>query len=113
MPCTPDFHKVDVANNGSAAVEAWASGRYDLVLMDCQMPVMDGYEATRTIRTRELGRDKRTPIVALTAHAIKGADDECFEAGMDDYLTKPIDRELLRRCLERWLKSVPSQAGGQ
>jgi PAS domain S-box-containing protein len=106
-------YKVDVANNGRAAVEAWASGRYDLVLMDCQMPVMDGYEATRIIRGRESGHSKRTPIVALTAHAIKGAEDECFEAGMDDYLTKPIDRELLRQCLERWLKSVPSLAGGQ
>jgi PAS domain S-box-containing protein len=106
-------YKVDVASNGRAAVEAWASGRYDLLLMDCQMPVMDGYEATRTIRAREIALSKRTPIVALTAHAIKGADDDCFEAGMDDYLTKPIDRELLRRCLERWLKSAPSQASGE
>jgi two-component system sensor histidine kinase/response regulator len=104
-------YKVDVANNGRAAVEAWASGRYDLVLMDCQMPVMDGYAATRLIRAREAGGDKHTPVVALTAHAIKGADDECFEAGMDDYLTKPIDREVLRQCLERWLRHAPALIG--
>ena len=103
-------YKIDVANNGQAAFEAWASGRYDLILMDCQMPVMDGYEATRLIRAREAGSNKRTPVVALTAHAIKGADDECFKAGMDDYLTKPIDRELLRACLERWLKVAAAVA---
>jgi two-component system, sensor histidine kinase and response regulator len=72
---------------------------------------MDGYEATRTLRAREAG-GKRTPVVALTAHAIKGADDECYQAGMDDFLTKPIDRELLRRCLERWLKTAPAPAAG-
>jgi CheY-like chemotaxis protein/two-component sensor histidine kinase len=106
-------YKIDVANNGRAAVEAWASGRYDLVLMDCQMPVMDGYEATRLIRSREAGANRRTPVVALTAHAIKGADDECFQAGMDDYLTKPIDRELLRQCLERWLKVTTERNAGE
>ncbi|MBC7983245.1 MAG: response regulator [Candidatus Obscuribacterales bacterium] len=94
-------YKVDVAPNGQAAVEAWATGRYDLILMDCQMPVMDGYEATRTIRSRE-PEGKRIPIIALTAHAMKGSDDDCAQAGMDDYLTKPIDRELMRACLERW-----------
>jgi two-component system, sensor histidine kinase and response regulator len=92
---------VDVASNGQAAFDAWHSGRYHIILMDCQMPVMDGYEATRRIRTAETGR-LRTPIIALTAHAMKGADEECVAAGMDDYLSKPIDREQLRSCLERW-----------
>jgi two-component system sensor histidine kinase/response regulator len=97
-------YRVDVAADGKAALEAWKTGRYDLILMDCQMPVLDGYEATREIRRLEAGR-KRTPIIALTAHAIKGADLECSAAGMDDYLTKPIDRALLERCLERHLCS--------
>ena len=95
---------VDVAGNGQAALEAWRSGRYHLVLMDCQMPIMDGYEATRRIRDAEPA-GARTPIIALTAHAMQGADEECTAAGMDDYLSKPIDREQLRTCLERWLNS--------
>jgi CheY-like chemotaxis protein len=78
----------------------------DLILMDCQLPGLDGYEATRRIRTQEVG--KRTPIVALTAHAMKGADEQCTAAGMGDYLTKPIDRESLAACLDRWLNSAPA-----
>jgi CheY-like chemotaxis protein len=96
-------YRVDVASDGQAAVNAWETGRYDLILMDCQMPVMDGYEASRQIRSRETG-DQHIPIVALTAHAMKGSDEECVAAGMDDYLSKPIDRDKLRICLERWLR---------
>jgi len=95
-------YRVDVAGDGQATVDAWVSGRYDLILMDCQMPTMDGYEATRTIRSRE-ANGLRIPIVALTADAMKGADDKCQAAGMDDYLTKPIDRSQLDACLKRWL----------
>jgi two-component system sensor histidine kinase/response regulator len=99
-------YRVDVAPDGQAAVQAWETGRYDLILMDCQMPVLDGYEATRTIRAREEERgSKRIPIVALTAHAMKGADEQCTAAGMDDYLSKPIDRAQLDACLERWLNN--------
>jgi PAS domain S-box-containing protein len=94
--------RVDVAPDGQAAFNAWQSGRYDLILMDCQMPVMDGYETTRKIRDHEAGA-KHIPIIALTAHAMKGADNECRAAGMDDYLSKPIDREQLRQALGRWL----------
>jgi PAS domain S-box-containing protein len=93
-------YSVDVVPDGREAVAAWARGGYDAVLMDCQMPEMDGYAATREIRRRENGA-ARIPIIALTAHAIKGADEECFTAGMDHYITKPIDRDLLRKCLER------------
>ena len=98
--------RVDVAADGEAAFRAWSSGRYDLILMDCQMPIMDGYEATRKIRARE-GADEHIPIIALTAHAMKGADNECLSAGMDDYLTKPIDRERLQQTLQRWLEDQP------
>jgi two-component system, sensor histidine kinase and response regulator len=95
-------YRTDVVNDGRAAVSAWQSGRYDLILMDCQMPELDGYEATREIRQLEAGRS-RIPIVALTAHAMKGADEECTAAGMDGYLTKPIDRAQLQTCLQRFL----------
>jgi two-component system sensor histidine kinase/response regulator len=96
-------YRVDVAQDGRAAVNAWESGRYDLILMDCQMPVLDGYEATREIRRREAG-GRRIPIIALTAHAMKGADIACKEAGMDEHLTKPINREVLDACLRRFLR---------
>ncbi len=102
---------VDVAADGRQAVEAWRRGTYDLILMDCQMPHLDGYEATREIRReeREVRSVRRIPIIALTAHAMKGAADDCRRAGMDDYLTKPLDREQLRRCLKEHL--VQSQSG--
>jgi two-component system sensor histidine kinase/response regulator len=95
-------YRVDIAADGRAAVKAWQTGRYDLIFMDCQMPVLDGYEATREIRLLE-GATRRIPIVALTAHAMKGADLQCAAAGMDDYLSKPIDRVKLQACLEHWL----------
>jgi CheY-like chemotaxis protein len=96
---------VDVAQDGRQAVEAWRRGTYDLILMDCQMPQLDGYEATREIRReeRESGSASHIPIIALTAHAMKGAADDCRRAGMDDYLTKPLDREQLKRCLNQHL----------
>jgi len=95
-------YRVTVVQDGAAAVAHWKSGTYDLILMDCQMPEMDGYEATREIRRLE-GGTRRIPIVALTAHAMKGADQKCFAAGMDDYLTKPIDSNELDVCLEKFL----------
>jgi CheY-like chemotaxis protein len=96
-------YRVDAVRNGREAVTAWETGRYDLILMDCQMPELDGYEATREIRSRESG-GQHIPIVALTAHAMKDDDLKCKTAGMDDYITKPIDRELLDSCLERYLR---------
>jgi len=95
-------YKVDVAVNGREAVEAVQSQEYGLVLMDCQMPEMDGYEATRLIRA---GGKKYSsiPILALTANAMFGDREKCIAAGMDDYLTKPIDRAELAAKLEQYL----------
>ncbi|NTV43867.1 MAG: response regulator, partial [Syntrophobacteraceae bacterium] len=99
------------ARTGREAVEAIRAGKVDLVLMDCQMPEMDGYEAARIIRRWETeNADKpggqRIPIVALTAHAAKSDRDRCLEAGMDDYLTKPLDPEELAKTLQKWLKGT-------
>jgi two-component system, sensor histidine kinase and response regulator len=100
-------YRVHVVANGLAAVAAWQSGEFDLILMDCQMPQMDGYEATREIRRLEEGRH-HIPIVALTAHAMKGDEEKCRAAGMDDYLSKPIDRIRLDACLEGLLQNTGS-----
>jgi len=94
--------KVEIAENGRAALAAYERTPFDLILMDCQMPEMDGYEAAAEIRRREGGKT-RVPIIALTAHAMKGADDLSRAAGMDAHLTKPIDRVRLQSVIERFL----------
>lgn len=91
----------DVAENGHQAVEAVLRQEYDLVFMDCQMPVMDGYEATRQIRAAE-GPEKHTTIVALTADCLPGYQQQCLESGMDDFLGKPFRLEQLREVVLRW-----------
>jgi len=95
-------YRADVAPDGRQAVLAWQRGNYELILMDCEMPVLDGYEATRQIRAEEAGA-QHIPIIALTAHAVTGAEAECRAAGMDAYLTKPLIREQLEEQLERFL----------
>lgn len=94
---------VDTAVNGEDAVARveTAPGAYDLILMDCQMPVLDGYEATRRIRARERGA-ARVPIVAVTAHAMPGDRERCLDAGMDDYVTKPLRPGDLARLVRTW-----------
>ncbi len=94
----------DTAANGEAALMRMSASRYDLVLMDCQMPVLDGYAATRQWRENEAadGGARRLPIVAMTANAMAGDRQKCLDAGMDDYLAKPVTRAELERCLHRW-----------
>jgi len=95
----------DSANDGVEGLEAWAAGQYTAVLADIHMPRMDGYEMTRQIRIAEAAGKKkgRTPVVAVTANAMKGEEERCIEAGMDAYLVKPVNIERLRTTLERWL----------
>ena len=101
---------VDVVSNGKEAVEASLLVPYDLILMDCQMPEMNGFEATQAIRKRE-GNSRFPPIIALTANALAGEKEKCLAAGMDDYLAKPIKPENLDEKLEYWLSvSAPRQA---
>jgi len=94
--------RVDVAANGSEALAMTDSLPYDIVFMDCQMPVMDGFEATRRIRQRD-GLDRHLPIVAMTANAMEGDRERCLAAGMDDYIPKPVVKPALVQALERFL----------
>ncbi|MDV0439681.1 hybrid sensor histidine kinase/response regulator [Xanthomonas sacchari] len=102
-------HHADSVEDGAAALAQLARQPYDLVLMDCQMPVLDGYAATRQWRQREAETARpRLPIVAMTANAMAGDRQRCLDAGMDDYLSKPIDRARLETCLQRWLPLQPA-----
>src|SRR5208337_1997733 len=98
-------HRVATADNGQKAVDLLCEAEFDAVLMDMQMPVMDGYEATRVIRDLERqgglpGRD-RLPVIAMTAHAMAGDREKCLDSGMDDYISKPIDSASLHRIIEK------------
>jgi CheY-like chemotaxis protein/HPt (histidine-containing phosphotransfer) domain-containing protein len=103
-----------IAENGKEALDQIEQGNFDAVLMDCQMPVMDGYTATRIRRQKEGAGARRIPIIAMTANAMAGDRDKCLKAGMDDYMSKPLNRALLEQTLRRWLpagsKSLPLTA---
>ncbi len=96
-------HDVTVAKNGLEAIAAFDADSFDLVLMDVQMPEMDGFQATAVIREREACRNTRTPIIAMTAHAMKGDREECLAAGMDGYVAKPVRRDELQQAIEKVL----------
>ena len=100
--------RVTVADNGRVAVEEWLAQPFELVLMDCQMPELDGFEATREIRTRETAAQARVPIVALTANAMADDRERCLASGMDDYLPKPFKRSDLMAVLRRWIDLAPA-----
>ncbi len=97
----------DIFGNGKDAVDAFKSASYDVVLMDVQMPVLDGLAATRKIREHESVADLHTPIIAMTAHALEGDRERCLQAGMDDYLPKPVKAQELLEKLERWVGRSP------
>ena len=94
---------VEVANDGLQALDALDHGVFEAVLMDCQMPEMDVYEATREIRHRETASGAHQPIIAMTAAAMDGDREACLDAGMDDYITKPVRADDLRQVLGRWI----------
>jgi len=103
-------HHVDVAVNGEQAVELFRRAPYPLVLMDAQMPEMDGYEATRAIRSLERG-GQRAIIIALTANVMSGDRDRCLAAGMDDYLPKPIQAHEFYDSINSWIARIEKQRG--
>ena len=96
--------RAEMAHNGREAVRMASTNRYAAILMDCQMPELDGYEATRRIRAAEHGR--HVPIIAMTAHSMKGDRERCLAAGMDDYLSKPVRHDQLDEAVKRWLSAA-------
>ncbi len=108
----------DMAENGQQALERWRKGRYTLLLTDLHMPEMDGYELTARIRSEEPA-GRRMPIIAVTANALRGEDQRCIDAGMDDFISKPVQLDVLRQTLKRWLQlgdthaPVPNSARAQ
>jgi two-component system sensor histidine kinase/response regulator len=104
---------VTVASNGQEALDILARRSFQLVLMDCQMPILDGYQATRLLREVERHGETRTPVVALTAHAMAGDREKCLEAGMDDYVSKPFAPEDLERILSKWVSPESTDSFGR
>lgn len=103
----------DTVKNGKEALDAVLSNEYGLVLMDCQMPEMDGFAATAAIRKKETRAGRRTPIIAVTAHAMEGDRERCIAAGMDDYLSKPIKPSHLRKIIEHWMPQGGAFSGNK
>ncbi|RCK80478.1 MAG: multi-sensor hybrid histidine kinase [Candidatus Ozemobacter sibiricus] len=103
-------YSADAVFDGEEAIEAWQTQRYDLILMDCEMPRLDGYEATRRIRAAQsVIPDSRIPIIALTAHALEGDRERCLAAGMDDHLAKPLTPQRLAAMLSAWAARLPAR----
>ncbi len=100
--------KVDLVATGTEAYRAAVAGAYDLIFMDCHMPELDGYEATRRIRASEQALGRRTPILALTAGALNEDRERCLAAGMDEHLSKPLTRVALTAALDQWLSPAGS-----
>lgn len=103
------LHNIDQAYSGKEALQMFEQSSYDVILMDCQMPEMDGYETVGWIRKLEEGTSKRTPVIALTANAMVGDREKCLKAGMDDYVSKPIDPVLFKTVLQNWIGSADKE----
>jgi CheY-like chemotaxis protein len=99
-------HNVKVVDNGQIALEMLAQEHFDLVFMDVQMPVMNGFEATGAIRTKEQRSGGHIPIIAMTAHALKQDRERCLQAGMDDYISKPINPQQVYHVLRHWIEAI-------
>jgi CheY-like chemotaxis protein len=106
-------YDIDSAGTGKGTIEKVRSKRYALILVDVQMPDKDGFEATREIRDFEKNTGYRVPIVAMAAHAMQGDRKRCLNAGMDDYMTKPVSLESLRDITERWIIEDPMPLGAR
>ena len=104
-------HQATVAGDGSEAIAKWADGNFDLILMDVQMPKTDGFDATRQIRKQETDRGEHIPIIAMTAHAMSGDRERCLDAGMDDYVSKPVSKTALEQALARCTASKDQKRG--
>jgi len=98
-------YEVEVAENGREGLTLATSNAYQLIFMDCQMPIMDGFEATKEIRSNQ-GPNKDIPIIALTANVVCGVNDECLEVGMNDVLHKPLQLDNMKQMLSNWLESA-------
>lgn len=96
-------YETHIVDNGEEAIKAAAAGQYELILMDCRMPVCDGYVATEAIRAMQARSGKRVPIIGVTACAMEGDRERCLAAGMDDYVPKPLSLEDFKSLLRRWL----------
>ena len=96
-------YDADIAEDGHKALELVESNSYQLILMDCQMPILNGFEATKKIRSTP-GINQTTPIIALTANLVEGINQKCFESGMNDVLNKPINMDILGRMVKQWIE---------
>ncbi|HEY9793375.1 MAG TPA: response regulator [Candidatus Obscuribacterales bacterium] len=100
-------YRAQLVSNGEEALDAYSKDNFDLILMDCRMPIMDGYEATSAIRRAEEVTGDHVPIIGVTAYAFEGDREKCLQAGMDDYVTKPLTLEAFKGMLDRWLPHNP------
>jgi len=99
-------YQLTIVNDGQQAVEAALANPYDVILMDIEMPILDGLSATRTIRSQEQQGNRKNIIIAMTAHALENNQQYCLDAGMDDFICKPVNLEIIQNLIEKWGKQI-------